>query len=182
MADQSTIAVDLIRQEFQQGFRVLEMIMQDVTPELAHWLPPGNANPIGATYVHVVIFKDGTINARFRGKAPLFAAEWNGNIGVSELPPLPTPGSPGLPDWGEWARKVQVDLPTMRQYASAVYADVDAYMSSLTDEDLEHPLEFMSGNWTLKDFLTQAILADIYMHCGEIACMKGIQGVKGYPF
>jgi hypothetical protein len=38
--------------------RMLEGIVADLTPEDAHWKPPGKALPAGAVYAHVVIAMD----------------------------------------------------------------------------------------------------------------------------
>ncbi len=180
-APPSTFAA-LIRQQMNAAFRLLESVIRDVSPEHLHWHPGGNANPIGAIYAHVLLFKDGIINGLFRGGTPLFATEWAGKTGASELPPMPSPDNHGLPDWHDWAQQVQVDLPAMRAYAKAVYESVDSYMAALTDEELQASAPFGMPGWTLGDALTQAILVDIYLHCGEIACLKGIQGGQGYPF
>ena len=61
--------------------------MTDVTPEQAHWIPPGVALPIGASYAHVVVGQDSVINGMLKGGAPLFASSWAGKTGLSELPP-----------------------------------------------------------------------------------------------
>jgi len=32
------------------------------------------------------------------------------------------------------------------------------------------------------EFLLNNLLYNAAAHCGEIACLKGLQGAKGYPF
>jgi len=54
------------------GECVLEMVMADVTPEQAHWLPTGTANPAGACYAHGVIGEDMLVHNLLRGKPPMF--------------------------------------------------------------------------------------------------------------
>lgn len=172
----------MLRMQFQSASWFLETTMNDVTPEMAHWHPPGLANPIGATYAHVVLLKDSLVNGIIKGSVPLFASSWAGKVGVSEFPPMPSDKG-GLPDWFDWARQVQIDLPVIREYAKAVYASIDEFLDSLSDEDLQRPLEGFSvgpNQWTVGRFLSVAALADMLGHSGEIACIKGIQGVKGY--
>jgi hypothetical protein len=52
----------------EQTHQFLESTIADVTPEQAHWIPPGNAHPIGATYVHAIMAEDIVINIALKGE------------------------------------------------------------------------------------------------------------------
>lgn len=176
--------VSLLREIIQGAHQLLENVTENVTPEQASWLPGGQANPIGANYAHVILSADGVINGLLRGEAPLFATTWAGKTGVSEMPPQPSPESAGLPNWHNWAHNVQVDLGALREYAQAVYAATDSYLASLGDADLDRTIDLSGlglGESTLAQFLNGAVLSNAYLHTGEIACLKGLQGEKGYP-
>ncbi len=174
------MSVSLLRAQFKNAHEVLEGTMEGLTSAQAHWTPPGVANPLGATYVHVAVSEDGVIGGMLKGGPPLLAAAWAGKVGVSELPPMP--GGEGLPPWDAWARKVQVDLPAVRAYAQAVYAATDAYLASLPDEALNQSLDLGPlGQYTLGSFLT-VMLFNVAWHTGEISSLKGLQGLRGYPF
>lgn len=97
-------AISLFREQIKAAHELLEGTIEDVTPEQAHWSPPGKANPLGANYAHVVISEDATMNGLLKGNVPLFASTWAGKVGLSELPPMPNPNPPGFPDWSEWGR------------------------------------------------------------------------------
>ena len=149
-------ATSLLREQLKQAHQSLEAVMADVTSEQAHWCPPGIANPIGATYAHIIMGEDIVINTLLQGAPPLFATSWAGKIGLSALPPLPAPGSQSLPSWKEWGRTVQIDLGALREYTQAVYTRSDDYLSSLPDEALSRPLDlffpssckpFMCKDW-----------------------------------
>src|SRR5437764_14663133 len=117
------------------------LIMADVTQVQAEFAPPGIANPLGATYAHVVWSEDMQVQGMFRQVPPLFASTWAGRTGLSE--PMPAPG----PEWAgyaAWARRVKVDLQALHQYASAVAAETDAWIATLGDADLDRPLD-LSG-------------------------------------
>jgi hypothetical protein len=88
---------------------------------------------------------------------------------------------PENPPWDEWAGRVQVDLPSLRQYAQAVYASTDAYLASLSPADLDAAFQGFVGLETLGSFLTGLGLHAGW-HTGEISAIKGVQGNKGYPF
>ena len=168
-------ATTLLREQVQSAHAFLEATMEGVTPEQAHWIPPGVANPLAATYVHAIASEDLAINQILKGEAPLYANEWAEKTGISEVQPLTT---------FEWARRVRVDLPTTRRYARAVHAATDAYLATLTDEDLTRELDLTSfglGYMTVAALLSRMVLGHIDNMCGEISVLKGLQGTKGYP-
>lgn len=170
----------MIREQFKEAHNLLETTMQEVTAEQAHWAPPGIANPLGATFGHVVMGEDMMVGALLKGAAPLLASSWAGKTGLSEPPPAPNEAS-----WDEWARKVKVDVGAAREYAKAVYAATDEYLASLDGNGLEREIDlsaFQLGKQTAGWFLCNIVLSHVNMHCGEISCLKGLQGAKGYPF
>jgi hypothetical protein len=172
-------AIDLVRQQYKGAHDLLEVTLKDVTDEQAHWAPPGVANPLGATYVHVVVGEDALLSTVARQSKPLFLDSFAGKIGVDKPPPGPGQGL------DEWARGVKVDLAQAKEYAKAVYASTDAYLASLTSADLDEPIDmsrFGMGQQPRSTLVAGIVLQHINNHCGEISCLKGLQGAKGYPF
>jgi hypothetical protein len=168
-------AVELLRQQIQEAHQFLEATVHDVTPKQAHWIPPGTANPLAATYVHAIASEDAAIHMVLQGTTPLFASNWADKTGVSEIQPLTTT---------EWARRVQVDLPKLHAYAQAVHAATDAYLGTLSDDDLARPVDmsqFGLGQLTVGTILNRLVLGHVDNMCGEISCLKGLQGGRGYP-
>src|SRR3972149_2528446 len=82
MAGGERNVISLLREQLKTAHEILEGTMADVTPEQAHWTPPGVALPIGATYAHGIVSEDGVVNGMFRGGGPPFAARWGGGAGV----------------------------------------------------------------------------------------------------
>lgn len=182
MSTEENRAVALLRTQVKEAIQWLEGIVADLTPEDAHWKPPGMALPAGAVYAHVVTAMDAVVNAILKGGAPLFAAAWAGKTGLSELPPGPDPASPGMPDWTAWSRRVTIDLAIHRKYAEAVQAAIDGYLATLSDADLARPIDlsaFGFGRVTVGFMLNNAVLGHAFSHGGEIACLKGLRGKKG---
>jgi len=175
-------AVALLRDQVKEAIQWLEGVTADLTPEDAHWKPPGTALPAGAVYAHAVTAMDAVVNAILKGGAPLFAAEWAGKTGLSELPPGPDPAKPGMPDWTAWSRSVKIDLAIHRRYAKAVQAAIDDYLATLSDADLGRPIDLSAlgfGRVTVEFLLNNAVLGHAFSHGGEIACLKGLRGKKG---
>ena len=170
----------LIREQMESGHGFLEMTLADVTTEQLGWLPPGKANPLGATFAHLVLGEDFLINGMLRGAAPLAAAAFAGKTGLGEMAP-----APGQGDWGEWGRRVKIDLGPLRAYAKAVFGATDVYLGALSPADLDRQIDLSAlglGNHSLAWVLTNGGVGHVYGHMGEIACLKGLQGARGYPF
>ncbi len=173
--------VALLRDQLKDAHTLLETVMKDVTPEAAHWIPPGQANPIGATYAHVVMTEDRIINGAIQRGTPLYDSAWAGKTGLSEL--MPVRGE-AWKDYGPWTRRLQVDLPALRAYAAAVYAASDAYLASLSPADLAQPRDLSGvgmGTVTLAWIISREVVGHADNITGEISCLKGLQGQKGYP-
>ncbi len=173
--------ISLLQQQLQETHQFLQATIAGVTAEQAHWLPPGNAHPIGASYVHTIMTEDIVINVLLKGGAPLFATTWAGKTGFSE--PMPMPG-PDWQDYAQWTRRVRVDLPAMQAYTQAVYAATADYLSSLAPEDLEQVVDFSNvgmGQVTRAWVFSRLVIGHTDNLCGEISCLKGLQGMQGYP-
>jgi hypothetical protein len=162
--------------------QVLDGTMADVIPEQVHYAPPGIANPLGATYAHVVVSEDMIVQGMFKQAPPLFASSWANRTGLSE--PMPMPG----PEWSKyaaWTRSVKIDLDALREYGRAVAAATDDWLSGLSDEELDRPMDLSGvglGQHTLGSAIGLLIVNHLGTETGEIAVLKGIQGARGYPF
>jgi hypothetical protein len=176
-------AITLLREELRAAHDLLEALMMDVTSEAAQWMPPGQANPLGATYVHVVLFEDRTVNGVLRRDRPLYETTWADKMGLSD--PMPAYGGPEWDTYLDWTRKVRVDLSPFREYARAVYEATDRYLASLKPEDLDHQLDLSGvgmGKESLGWVLGRRLVGHVDNISGEISCLKGLQGLRGYPF
>src|SRR5712671_1835249 len=126
----------LLRSVVADARSVLDGTMADVSQVQADFTPPGIANPLGATYAHVVWSEDMVVQGMLRQAPPLFASTWSGRTGLSE--PMPSPG-PEWANYAAWTRRVKIDLEALRQYARAVAAQTDAWLAGLGDEELDRP-------------------------------------------
>ena len=171
--------ITLLREQIRGAHEYLDETMADVSPEQAQWIPPGRATPIGANYFHLVQTEDAIIQA-LRGREMLGATAWADKLGASE----PQPAAP----WEEkvyfdWSRRVQLDLPKLRQYAKAVYASTDEYLVGVQADDLDTLPDLSSIGMTpvmLGWVLTRYIAGHADNMCGEVSTLKGLQGARGY--
>jgi hypothetical protein len=168
-------AVSNLRLLFGIAHHYLEGTLMGLTNAQANWLPEGRPASIIGQYAHIVTGEDWLINVKAKGAAPLMATSHAGRTGFVEPPPII--------GWNNWAQETSIDLPALRDYAQAVYQATDAYLASISDEELNRPVDMSEvglGQQTVASAIGLALLNGA-LHCGEIACLKGLQGLVGYP-
>jgi hypothetical protein len=176
----TNLATEVILNQLKAVHTVLEQTMEGVTDEVAHFMPPGKANPIAGTYAHLIFSEDLFIHNFLKKTQPLCETTFKDKTGASELHPMEWETA-----YPKWLKEVKLDVTKFREYAKAVYADSEAYVATLTDEDLEKDVDmsaFGMGTKKTYDFISNLISGHAYPIMGEISVLKGIQGLKGYPF
>jgi hypothetical protein len=195
--------VELIHHSLNFAFELLDVLVADLTQEQVDWLPPGTANSIGSIYWHIVAYSDQFVHewcmAPFEqvsyeeyfkaklsnpdlgmGQSPLrYSTGWQEKV-VITFPPENLED----PYWDvrNIREGLRVDLPALHNYAHATSQTLLSWLTSLTLEDLERPIPTPIGDHTLGQYLEIFIIWHINVHCGEIAALKGCQGLKGYPW
>jgi hypothetical protein len=167
--------IDFLGDQVRAAWEWLETTVGDVTDQQANWWPPGTANSIGATYLHVVINSDVEINRLLYGHVPIIETVWQGDVGQ---------GVRYDPDrFDDWERGVTVQWERLHAYGRAVHAWIVGTLEGLTEDDLDRSADMSRaglGSWRGLDLYVMHGFSHIYMHGGEIACLKGLKGAKGY--
>lgn len=157
------------------AFELLDSVVADVNAEVADWMPPGTANPLGATFAHALCSADATVNTLLAGGASLFESSWAEKTGISE---------PQMALTDEWALRVMVEITAARAYAQAVYESIEAYLDALTEDDLDRLVDLTAydmGERPVSWILSALVAGHVHNMIGEIAVLKGLQGGRGYP-
>jgi hypothetical protein len=158
----------------------LEQTMDGVTNEVAHFMPPRKANPIAGTYAHLVFSEDLFVHGFLMKAQPLCETTFKDKTGSSELHPMEWETA-----YPKWLKEVKIDVTQFREYAKAVFTESETYVASLTDEDLDKDVDmsaFGMGSKKTHDFIANLLSGHAFSIMGEISVLKGIQGLKGYPF
>jgi hypothetical protein len=195
--------IELIQFSLNLAFEHLENLVADLTQEQADWLPPGKANSVGSLYWHTIAYVDQithewcmepiidiTVEEWFKNKrvnpewhigkeALRLSAGWQEKV-VLALPPE----NPGDPYWEirNTREGLRMDLSALHDYAGAVTQIVQSWVASLALEDLERSIPTPFGDYNLGPFLEYFVIWHINTHVGEIAAIKGCQGLEGYPW
>ena len=166
-------AIEYIKREAASVRRSTDRVMNDVTDELFNWAPPGTANTISATFVHFVNAEDSFIQKVLQGKPTVWeTGGWAEKTGIVKPP------SKGE-DWSEFKHR-KVNIQPLQDYKLAVWAATDAYLTTLTEAELDRMVQFAGGERTVGEMLMLSA-SQAHSHLGEIAALKGIQGAKGLP-
>lgn len=173
-------ALDLIKEEIKNARELFEGTVADLTEDQLHKDPGGVAIPLGATYAHLIFSEDMTVQTLLQGKTALSESEWKGKV-------LSEPMAAMDENWSDnnfkWAKNVRINLQELREYSKAVYAATDEYVNSLKEEDLEKEIDLGSwGKKKLAEMFYSFLIGHTYSLSGEISALKGVQGLKGYPF
>ena len=176
----SSIAAKILAHDLAEAHKYLLQMMGEVTHDIAQFQPPGTANPIAGTYAHLIFSEDFFTHFFLKKTKPFFESTWKDKTGISELQP-----TEWVTAYPAWLRRVQVDMTDSRPYAEAVFAMTESYIETLTDEILLQPVDlsmFGMGESTVGHVIASMITGHCWSIMGEIAVLKGIQGLKGYPF
>lgn len=170
-------SIQLLQEQFKDAHQALEATMADVSHDTAHFRELGKALPVGAAYAHAILSEDVMLSNLLAHKETLFKTPES--VGVSEA-------MPDMQHWDQhamWAQNVQIDMPKFKEFAKKVYTATDEYISSLKEDDLDKEIDdALFGKHTLAFFITNILLLHIANLTGEVSAVKGLQGLKGYPF
>lgn len=174
-------ALTLIKEEIKSAHDMLESVVADVKPEDVQKDPGGKAFPLGSMYAHLVFSEDVILRGMVQKQTPLCQGEWANKTGTNT--PMPAYDEQWSANNETWSKTVTVDLTQLRAYAQAVYASTDAYVATLTDDDMDKEIDLGAwGKKKLGSLLAQMVVAHAYSLTGEISAIKGVHGSKGYPF
>ena len=167
-------AKELLRLQFKQANQFVEMTMDGLTQDIADRKIPGSTiNTIARVYGHMVLDQDLMVGGMVKGGDLVLTKDgWGAKVGVTDPNPRQT---------DEWAEH-KVDVAAFREYARAVYAATDAFLAGAPDADLAKEVDSPLGKQPAIVFLGTIGLSHVNEHWGEIAALKGVQGLKGLPF
>lgn len=162
-----------VQKQMTRVWSQIDAVVNDITDEQFNWPPPGTINPISAIFVHMLNAEDYFINCVLQGRSPCWVEqEWGQKTGVQ------TP-----PGWGrswEEFRTVKIPVPPVLAYQQVVRVATDTYLADLTAEELERRVEFAGDELLVAEVLTLLVVHSA-SHAGEIAAVKGMQGLRGLP-
>lgn len=165
---------ELLRGQFKTIHQFMDMTIADCTPEvLEKTEDQWTINKIGSLYAHVYLGEDIFVQAwGKRGTTILQSNGWAEKLGVEAT-------SPGQ---DEQTASLKIDLENFREYAKAVSEATDDFLANATEAQLNQEVDTPLGKQRFVTFFSNIGLTHVAGHWGEIAALKGVQGLKGLPF
>lgn len=138
-------------------------------------LPQATVTSIASIYAHAIFAEDFITQGMLQGKPPIYKTDgWEAKAGV------PMPATPEMN--AEWAATVKMDVGAFCEYAKAVHAATNAYLDGVSDADLQAKVQTPAGEQNKEWIVANLLGTHLAQHAGEIAALKGVQGLKGLPF
>jgi hypothetical protein len=164
-----------VRQQLGFWHGIGGQVVGDCGEALNRRLDDAKIGSIASIYAHAVFAEDGIVNGVLQSKPLLYTEEgWEAKVGIKH------PGGPRQSE--DWAETVNMDLASFQEYAKAVFAQTDAYLAALSDAEMERKFQGPVGESTVEWFVVNILATHFPQHAGEIAALKGVQGLKGLPF
>lgn len=154
----------------------MENVIDGLDSDLLHKTHPGSTTTcIASIYAHAVIAEDQILNGMVMGRAPIFNADVSAKTGV--------PMKQGPAQEVDWAASIKMDLAAFRAYAKEVYAGTDKILAELDDAKGSEVIDTPFGSkQPRQEFIGNLGVTHMWGHLGEIAALKGVDGIKGLPF
>ena len=163
-------ALELYRRQLSLNRWAWGVMLAGLDDDTFNWIPPGRANTIAATLLHALGMEDFYVQEALQAKMILWESQaWAVSLGLAELP---NQGNA----WSE-VRTRRLDLAQVMRYGEAVHAATQATVESLTPAELERELPLGPRIRCVADLLATLLLHNA-SHGGEIAALKGLQGLK----
>lgn len=165
-------ALELLKEQFASVRRFVDGILDGLTDEQVNWRPPGTANPIGVSWLHLLTTEDSFIQGTIQGKPRLWdSQDWTAKTGIRPRA--------GDETWDR-IKQTQFTVAPLRAYGEVVRGATETFLSSVTAEQLARPVTVNNMEMSVSRLLTMMVCHSAG-HAGDIAAIKGIQGLKGLP-
>jgi len=167
---------EILRIQLDYWHGMLERMLDGCRADVLH-RSQGAVQSIAAIYAHAVIWEDTVIHTKLQGVPSVFESGiWGEKVGVS------SPGFPPVLTEEEWTASIDLARPAFDGYARAAYAATDAYLATIGDRDLAKTTFGPGGEMPVARFLAMNLSTHFIEHAGEIAALKGVQGLQGLPY
>lgn len=167
--------VDFIRGSLKQMHNTYDDAIRELTPEQMHWRANEKGLPISFVLWHYVRTEDNIIQFVLQRKPTVWMeGGWDKKFGLHA-----TAQGTGmsLADAQTLRLEPKADFET---YMHAVWTATDAYLASADDEFLQQKTTVKPlGEMPIQSAIGNMCLTHGFTHLGEIAHLRGLQGLRG---
>jgi len=167
--------IDFIRSSLKQMHNTYDDAIADLTPDQMRWRANDNGHPISFILWHYVRTEDNIIQFVLQRKPTVWLEEsWDQKFNLHR-----TAQGTGmsLADAQGLRLEPKEDFQT---YMKAVWNATDAYLASADDDFLQQKTTVKPlGEMPILNAIGNMCLTHGFTHIGEIAHLRGLQGLKG---
>jgi hypothetical protein len=163
-------------QNIKAGFDLAHMMFSSVTADLTQAaidkaLPGATITAAAPIIAHAILTEDRMLTQVFGTEMVLETGGFAARTGIA------TEGNV-ISQWiaGKY------DLAAMIDYAQAVFANTTKLLEGATVAQLDGIVQGFIGPSQGSDYLAGLAVVHFSSHIGEVAALKGAQGLKGLPF
>ncbi len=162
-------ATDYVKLQTQQAFGLLKMAADGMDDAQYNLAGPGTCNPAAKSHVHALTGFDFFVLNRAKGGEMLWP-----HFGPKHgLPANPTE---------IWGFVGTVPSAAVKEFAEQMQAATLSYISTLSDADLDREVDTQFFGKQSVAYVLQLAAMHASGHAGDVAAVKGMQGLKGLPF
>lgn len=162
-------AAEYAKQNLSEALGLLNVCAGGMTDEQYNWKPGGTCNVAAKSHVHALTSIDFFINGVVRGEQIM----WPEVATANGLPANPLQ---------VWQHDAPIPYAVIKDYGERVQRAALEYVGTLKDDDLDREIETQFFGRKSVAWLLQLAGNHAVGHGGDIAAVKGMQGLKGLPF
>jgi hypothetical protein len=162
-------AVEYAKSNLQEALGLLNTCAAGMDDAQYNWKPGGTCNVAGKSHVHALTSIDFFINGIVAGRD----LSWPKVAQEHGLPANPLQ---------VWQHEGNIPVSVINEYSKTVQQAALDYVGTLSDADLDREIETQFFGKKTVAWLLQLAGNHAVGHAGDIAAVKGMQGLKGLPF
>lgn len=157
------------RTQLEQAFGLMNTCASGMDDAQYNWKPSGTCNTAAKSHVHAATSIDFFIVRSLAGGQ----MSWGDVAAATGLPANPQE---------VWSYEGDIPFAPIDEYSKTIQKVALDYIATMKDDDLDR--EANAGPFGMKPaaFLIQLAGTHAVGHGGDIASVKGMQGLKGLPF
>ena len=162
-------AVDYAKSQMEQIFGLLNMCAEGIDEAQYNFNPPGTCNSVAKSHVHAASGIDFFLIRMLKGGDML----WPGFGPAHGLPANPQE---------IWGYDGVIPLAAVKEFSAKAQKVALDYIATLGDADLDREVETQFFGKKSAGWVLQLLGMHTAGHAGDMATVKGMQGLKGLPF
>jgi hypothetical protein len=162
-------ATDYVKLQTEQAFGLLNMAADGMDDKQYNLDAPGTCNAAAKSHVHALTAFDFFVLNKGKGSEMLWPA-FGTNIG---LPANPTE---------IWSYAGTISGADIKEFASQIQKATLDYIATLSDADLDREVDTQFFGKQSLAYVLQLAAMHAAGHAGDVAAVKGMQGLKGLRF